>query len=223
MKKKYKVMRKKLMLGVMALTCIITVGAFAGCSIKEKVSANTSEISQGNEKEELGYNETKPVDEATTDESKPAEDTKAVDETTADKSKPVDETKAIENTKDTTKVDEFQAYIRLIGQKKDDLNNILEEEPKIIDEGGLEFENAQLRIWLDDKGLVNQVFTMNKSVDLNGVKIGEDIKKFEEVFGDALSNKNGDAHFKYGNVYLSVNYDIKTGETYAVYILKENF
>ncbi len=254
MRKKYKMIRKKLALGAMVLTCMITVGAFTGCSIKDKASANTSEVSQGNKNDETYNNSAKTdgenADVKATEETNPGEETKATEETNpSEETKPTEETNSGEETKaaqesktaeeansvDTKKAeekantdkatnsDQFQEYINLIGQKKEDLKSIYKEEPKIIDEGGLEFDTAQIRIWLDDKGLVNQVFTMNQAVDFNGVKIGDDIKTFKKVFGDPFSDKNGDAHFKYGNVYLSVNYDSKTGETYAVYILKENF
>ncbi len=242
MRKKYKMIRKKLALGAMVLTCMITVGAFTGCSIKDKASANTNEVSQGNKNDETYNNsaqtdgenadvkaaeETKSGEETKTpEETNSGEETKAAQESkTAEEANSVDTKKAEEkaNTDKTTNSDQFQEYINLIGQKKEDLKSIYKEEPKIIDEGGLEFATAQIRIWLDDKGLVNQVFTMNQAVDFNGVKIGDDIKTFKKVFGDPFSDKNGDAHFKYGNVYLSVNYDSKTGETYAVYILKENF
>jgi hypothetical protein len=68
-----------------------------------------------------------------------------------------------------------------------------------------------------------QVLIIGKEANLNGVKIGENISRFKEVFGKSISDKNGDAHFKYNGVFLSINYDTNTGETYAVYILKNGF
>jgi len=38
-----------------------------------------------------------------------------------------------------------------------------------------------------------------------------------------VSDKNGDAHFKYHGIFLSVNCDIKIEQTYEVYILKKRY
>lgn len=213
------------MLGVMAITCFITVGAFTGCSVKDKDSvtayANMKEqqISTKDTKGEAAKSDKPNSEESKSEEPKVTEEAKSDDSKVVEEAK-TDESKVAENE---TKIGEFKNYISLLGQKKDDLTTLLKEQPTTIDEGGLDFKNAQLRVWLDKDGLVNQVFTMNKEVDFNGVKIGADIKNFKEVFGDPISDNNGDAHFKYDNVYLSVNYDTKTGGTYAVYILNENF
>lgn len=64
---------------------------------------------------------------------------------------------------------------------------------------------------------------MRNDLNLNGVKIGDKISRFKEVFGNPVSDKSGDAHFKYKNIFLSVNYDANTGQTYAIYILKNDF
>lgn len=92
-------------------------------------------------------------------------------------------------------------------------------------EGGLEFKKANVRIWFDTKSytIVDRIFIMNKDTDINGVRMGDNISSFKKVFGCSISDKNGDAHFNYKNVFLSVNYDVLTGKTYGVYILKNNF
>jgi hypothetical protein len=228
MKKKHII--RKIWLSALILSFIIIVGGVTGCSIKDKetLPANTSVVEEEVNPQEINNEDQADTDDETKaeDEAKTEDETKAEDEAkTEDETKAEDETKTEDETKveDTTKVDEFKNYISLIGQKKDNLSGLLKEEPKTIDEGGLEFEKAQIRIWLNNEGLVSQVFTMNQEIDINGVKIGDDIKKFTEIFGEAISDKNGDAHFKYDNIYLSVNYDTKTGETFAVYILKEDF
>jgi len=119
----------------------------------------------------------------------------------------------------------FTKYLSLLGLNKKELISALNEEPNIIDEGGLEFKKAEIRVWFDTKSytLVDQIFIMGKDIDFNGVKINDNINGFKKVFGNPLSDKNGDAHFKYKNIFLSVNYDINTKQTYGVYILKNNF
>ncbi len=117
----------------------------------------------------------------------------------------------------------FTSLINLIGISKEELIKNFNEEPVKVDEGGLEFKNAQIRVWFDENKKVAQVFLMNNQMDLNGVKIGDKISQFKEVFGEPTSEKKDDAHFKYDNVFLSVIYDKENGNTYAVYILKDDF
>jgi len=116
------------------------------------------------------------------------------------------------------------SYISLLGLSMAKLADTLKEEPSNVDEGGMEFKNAGIRIWFDtETGTANQIFTQNKNIDINGAKIGDKIDKFKEKFGKPVSNNNGDMHFKYGNVFLSVNYDTVTGITYALYVLEKDF
>lgn len=132
----------------------------------------------------------------------------------------------------TTKEDEaqqedsqFKQYCKLIGLSKEELITTLSEEPVGTDEGGLEFTKAGIRVWMDPSTneTVDQIFTTNASIDFNGAKIGDKLSKFKEVFQEPISDTNGDAHFSYENVFISVNYDAQTQDTYAVYILKNNF
>lgn len=164
------------------------------------------------------------------------EDTKEIKTTATSKSPEVkkqsnSEKAVLQNNKpiNKTKIDDgkrnFKDYISLLGLSKEKLISTLKEKPSSIGEGGVEFKEAGIRVWFDKKSntQVDQVFTMRKDINLNGVKIGDKIGKFKEVFGSPVSDKNGDAHFKYNGVFLSINYDTNTGETYAVYILRKDF
>lgn len=117
----------------------------------------------------------------------------------------------------------FEQYFKLIGLSEKELLNTISEKPAVIDEGGLEFKNTGIRVWFDKESKVNQIYTANKNIEFKGAKIGDPVSKFKEVFGTPISDQNGDIHFKYENIFLSVNYDPDTGQTIAVYILKEDF
>lgn len=145
---------------------------------------------------------------------------------------PNDSTKIIQNDNETVNVSEISniknnliEYIGLLGLSKEKLISTLKENPSPVDEGGLEFKKAGIRVWFDSKNFaqVEQIFIIRKDINLNSAKIGDSISKFKEVFGNPISDKNGDAHFKYNGIFLSVNYDAKTGETFGVYILKHDF
>lgn len=116
-------------------------------------------------------------------------------------------------------------YIGLLGLTKEELVKNLGEEPEKIDEGGLEFKKAGIRIWFDqtDYKTAEQIFVMDPDFDIHGVKLGEKIDKFKEVLKDPVSDRNGDAHFKYNDIYLSINYDTNTQVTYGLYLLKNDF
>jgi len=113
-------------------------------------------------------------------------------------------------------------YVNLLGLSKDKLTATLNEKPVSIDEGGLEFKKAGIRVWFDNAS-ANQIFTQRKDIDICGAKIGDKIDKFVEKLGKPVSDKNGDMHFKYKDVFLSINYDTGTRSTFALYILKKDF
>lgn len=119
----------------------------------------------------------------------------------------------------------LDSYIGLLGLTKEELVKNLGEEPEKIDEGGLEFKNAGIRIWFDQTNYktAEQIFVMDPDFDIQGVKLGEKIDKFKEVLKDPVSDQNGDAHFKYNDIYLSINYDTNTQVTYGLYLLKNDF
>jgi hypothetical protein len=113
--------------------------------------------------------------------------------------------------------------VTLLGLTKEEISKEIGEEPTKIDEGGLEFEDYGIRVWFDADSKVNQIFLLKEGIDLNGVKTGDKISAFKEVFGDPIKDNNGDAHFKYGDVFISVNYEKDTSKTYGLYILSEDF
>lgn len=119
----------------------------------------------------------------------------------------------------------FEKYLKYLGLSKENLISTLNEKPTTVDEGGLEFKEAGIRIWFDPNTFtkVSQVFTQREDIDFNGVKIGDKIDEFKKAFGEPVSDNNGDMHFKYDNAYISVNYDTKTNVTFAVYLLSEDF
>ena len=119
----------------------------------------------------------------------------------------------------------LERYIGLLGLTKEELVKNLGEEPEKIDEGGLEFKKAGIRIWFDQTNFktAEQIFVMDPDFDIHGVKLGEKIDKFKEVLKDPVSDRNGDAHFKYNDIYLSINYDTNTQVTYGLYLLKNDF
>ena len=117
-------------------------------------------------------------------------------------------------------------YLNLIGVNKEEITNTLGENPVAIDEGGLMFEKAGIRVWFKDYGkgqVVDQIFTQRSDINFNKAKIGDNISKFRESFGEPVSDKNSDAHFIYNGMFLSVQYDQETGKTFAAYILKNDF
>lgn len=117
-------------------------------------------------------------------------------------------------------------YISFLGLSKEKLSSTLKETPVSIDEGGLSFEKAGIRVWFKDYGkgqVVSQVFTQRTDINFNGAVIGDNLSSFKKALGNPISDKNGDAHFKYKDIFLSFNYDTKTGNTVCVYFLKEDY
>lgn len=117
-------------------------------------------------------------------------------------------------------------YMSLLGLSKKALASTLNETSVPIDEGGLNFEKAGLRVWFKDYGkglVVSQIFTQRKDINFNGAVIGENISSFKKALGDPVSDKNGEAHFKYKDIFLLINYDIQTGNTIGAYFLKEDY
>ena len=121
----------------------------------------------------------------------------------------------------------FEALSGLLGMTRDELSTARgDETPGDVDEGGLGFEKAGIRVWFDDAThtRVAQVFIMTDAIDLNGVHMGDSLSSFEEVFGDPISDSNGDARFQYKDFYLSVIHDVGSGsdKTAGIYLLQEN-
>lgn len=134
------------------------------------------------------------------------------------------ETTPADNSTDVSEAISFTQFFDLLGKSKEDLIKGMGEDPSAVDEGGLEFKNNGIRIWLDtDNNTVNQVFTQRTDIDFNGALIGDKIDSFKNAFGEPVSDNNGDMHFKYQNGYISVIYDIETKDTFAVYLLSKDF
>jgi len=118
----------------------------------------------------------------------------------------------------------FQKYSELLGLSKQDLIDNMSEKPESVDEGGLEFKETGIRVWFNlDTGVVSQVYTDRDTVDFNGARVGDKIEAFKTAFGEPVSDRNGDIHFKFENIYISVNYDTETDRAVAVYLLSEDF
>lgn len=189
-----------IILGSSLLVLTISIVGLSGCGIK-----NTPSESPG----------TTGITSGKDDNTENAHSTNSP-ESTVQSTPSATNTEGLENN--------LSSYISLMGMNRDKLADIIKETPSSVDEGGMEFKNAGIRFWFDTKsGTVNQIFTQNKNIDLNGVKIGDKIDEFKEKFGKPVSDKNGDMHFKYKDVFLSVNYDTETGTTYALYILEKDF
>ncbi|MCM1988562.1 hypothetical protein [Oceanirhabdus seepicola] len=131
-----------------------------------------------------------------------------------------------ENKENQTSDNNYETYLKLIGLNKEELISTLEEEPSPIDEDGLEFSAAEIRVWFDINGQdsVSQIFTQNKEIDFNGVKIGAKISDFKNIFGEPIEEDRSSAYsnFKYNDIVLSVYYNSETQETFSIYILNNS-
>jgi len=121
----------------------------------------------------------------------------------------------------------FSDLISLLGMTRDDVIAAVGETPVAVDEGGLGFDKTGIRVWFDAATYtkVSQVLIMTDAFDLNGVRVGDSFSEFKKVFGEPISDRDGDAHFSYNDIYLSVVRDTSSGndKTIAVYLLQEDF
>lgn len=108
---------------------------------------------------------------------------------------------------------------------KEDLLVAVSDEPISVDEGGLGFEKTGIRVWFDTETYtkVAHLLIMSDRIMIDGLTRGDSYKDFSAQFGTPVSDQNGDAHFKYGDVFLSVVRDTATDKVIAVYILAEDF
>lgn len=190
---------KKYSMRLLAALLLFSMLEISGCSIKE------TDRTAGSTKESEAVKESSTAEAIST--------TEAITTTEAISTAAENESALLER------------YIGLLGLTKEELVKNLGEEPEKIDEGGLEFKKAGIRIWFDQTNFktAEQIFVMDPDFDIHGVKLGEKIDKFKEVLKDPVSDRNGDAHFKYNNIYLSINYDTNTQVTYGLYLLKNDF
>lgn len=127
---------------------------------------------------------------------------------------------------DTEEANQFKNMSQLkelLGLSKEELIKRINSEYATVDEGGLEFTKPEIRVWFDEKGKVNQIFTANTALDFDGLKIGDKIQTFKEKFGEPTKDITGETHFKIGDVFISVYYDSETGISNSIYLLAEDF
>jgi hypothetical protein len=138
-------------------------------------------------------------------------------------------TEPVADNQITDKAEEADQYKNLnqlstlLGLSKEELIKKMNTNHSAVDEGGLEFIQPEIRVWFDKDGKVNQIFTVDTEIDVDGLKVGDDIISFQEKFGEPMKDNNGEAHFKYGDIFILVHYDTETGKSYDVYLIKENF
>ena len=127
-----------------------------------------------------------------------------------------------EETRKEVSNNSFEKYFSYLGVSRDKLKKDLGVFTE-IDEGGLEFKDVGIRVWFEnDENTAKSISVLieNPDVDYNGIKRGENINRFREVFGVPLSDNttSAEAIFVYKQVWVIVDYDPKTGKTAAVYV-----
>lgn len=202
----------------------LSLASLSGCSSFKETAANVENVQEIEKTDGVSPAKTQETTVQNTVGKTNQDNSTEIPSTTGTKDEPKgisDETDKAVSPNDTD-VNSLTYYIGLLGLSKDELPGKINETPVSADEGGQEFEKAGIRVWFDDTS-VSQIFTQRKDIDINGVNIGDKIDKFKEKFGEPVSDKNGDMHFKYKDVFLSVNYDTKSRDTFALYILKKDF
>jgi len=210
LEKKLKIRLIGVIIGIITISFTILVGcdsrglAKEQAQDKEIVAENTSnnkEITDEKTSENSNEMESKELSEkevASSGKSQNDNGKKEIVTTTIKKQTDSLNNKSVNEAKDSNGKNNFIEYIGLLGLSKEKLISTLKENPNSIGEGGVEFKKSGIRVWFDKKNntQVEQVFTMRKDIDLNGVKIGDKISRFKEVFGNPVSDKNGDSHWK---------------------------
>ncbi len=132
----------------------------------------------------------------------------------------------VSQKENVTKEDEknsLERYEKLIGLSREEIIDGMGEEPNVVDEGGLEFPKAKIRVWfIEDGKTVDQIFIDDSDVDFNGARLGGKIEDFKNVFGEPVleDDVSGYSNFDYKGLVLNVAYDFSTKEVFAVYLLK---
>lgn len=112
-------------------------------------------------------------------------------------------------------------YAGLIGMGRESLIEKMNEEPTVVDEGGLEFEKGGFRAWFfGDNGTVDQLYFFDQEIDYNGAKVGDSIDVFEEKFGEPTVLDLGSSYmnFDYEGYVLNVTFD-ESSVVRVVYLL----
>ncbi len=120
-------------------------------------------------------------------------------------------------TSDSQEAYDLEYLNGLMGLSTEELIAKLGKEFTKVDEGGLEFPAPEIRVWFDDKGLVNQIYTNSSEIYFTGIKVGDTIDRFEAAFGKPLRDGDGVKLFQTKDYYLNVYYD--KDKVFAVYLL----
>lgn len=118
----------------------------------------------------------------------------------------------------------LEKYVKLLGLSREEIIDVMGEEPSVVDEGGLEFPNAKIRVWfIEDGKTVDQIFIYDSEVDFNGARLGGNIEEFKNIFGKTVVEDTGSAYsnFDYEGLVLHVQYDPSTKKVFSVYLMKE--
>ncbi|WP_312430023.1 M56 family metallopeptidase [Lacrimispora sp.] len=205
-------------LSVLTVLCLILLTGCSGLS-NSKTDTFTNSPSENTE-DSSGENIIIGDGQAAEDPLSPVD---AAKQNGTDSSESAPNDAAAERSADAKAVS-FKSYLDLLGLTKDELLNSMDEETESVDGGGMEFKKSGLRVWFDwDTNTVSQVYIASSDTDFNGAIIGDNIENFKKAFGDPVSDQNGDIHFRYKDAYISVNYDMQTKISCAVYLLSEDF
>lgn len=133
---------------------------------------------------------------------------------------------ASQETKETKEEEKktLKKYAKLFGLGREEIIDAMGEEPIAVDEGGLEFPNAKIRVWfIEDGKTVDQIFIDDSEVDFNGVRLGGNIEDFKNIFGKPVAEDTESAYsnFDYEGLVLHVQYDPSTEKVFSVYLMKE--
>ena len=117
-----------------------------------------------------------------------------------------------------------EKYSILIGLKQSGIESMFDETSSEINERGIEFKKAGIKIWFDeDHGRAVHVMIVSKEVDFHGARIGESEQAFEEIFGKPVDSHPGSGYkdYNYENLILRLYYDAAGGKTEAVSLMVE--
>lgn len=121
----------------------------------------------------------------------------------------------------------IERYAKLVDLSKEEIIDILGEEPRYGENQDLEFEKTGIEISLGSIGTASEVVTKititSGDIDFNGVRLGSNIEDFRNVFGKEFRSGEGYSDFKYNdNLILSVEYSVNkedTGTIVKAYLL----
>lgn len=206
------------------LIMLLCVGGLAACTVKklETAGQEPGQIQeQAEPTKELADQPTKasteePTKDSVKETAKETAQEPLTENQTMDKDQGADR-------EDANQLKNMSQLRELLGLSKEELIKRVNSEYASVDEGGLEFTASEIRVWFDEKGKVNQIFTASTALDFKGLKIGDKIQTFKEKFGEPAKDIAGEAHFKAGDTFILVYYDSETGISNSIYLLTEDF